>query len=205
MTRPVLTVLTVVALFGVLVPWYKRYDFLDPVMLAAYFCLPVVLVAPMAADALAASAETAMGTAGRALAVTFYGWGLGMVIIIAGLITVNAANWHGHLLLPAGKLLAAGSAFSAAAALTAVLATGFLARCFSARSAKTILRLLFLAVLIAMVLVARGASEAWTAAFWRHMTTPELTRGGFYGAVVLAIVDAAALGLFARLRAGMKA
>jgi hypothetical protein len=200
MTRLVLTVLTVVALFGVLVPWYKRYDFLDPVMLAAYFCLPVVLVAPMAADALAGGTESAMGTVRRVLQVAFYGWGLGMVIIAAGLITVNAASRHGHLLLPSGELLAAGVAFSAGAALAAVVATGFLAHFFSARSARTILRLLFLVLLVAMVLLARGASAEWTAAFWRHMTTTELTRGGFHGAVALAAVDVAALAMFARLR-----
>jgi hypothetical protein len=200
MTRPVLTVLTVVALFGVLVPWFKRYDFLDPVMLAAYFCLPVVLVAPMAADALAGSAESAIDTVRRALLVAFYGWGLGLVIVAAGLITVNAASWHGHLLLPAGDLLVAGAAFSAAAALAAVVATGILAQFFSARSARTILRLLFLVLLVAMVLLARGASAEWTAAFWRHMTTPELTRGGFCGAAALAVVDALALSMLARVR-----
>jgi len=200
MTRPLLTVLTVVALFGILVPWYKRYDFLDPVMLAAYFCLPVVLVAPMAADALAVSAESAMSTVHRVLLVAFYGWGLGMVIIVAGLITVNAASWHGHLLQPAGELLAAGALFSAGAALATVLATGFLTHYFSPRSATTILRLLFLVLLVAMVLLARGASAKWTAAFWRHMTTPELTRGGFYGAIALAVADAAALAVFVRLR-----
>jgi len=200
MTRPVLTVLAVVALFGILVPLYKRYDFLDPVMLAAYFCLPVVLVAPMAADALAGNAESAMRTVQRALLVAFYGWGLGMVIVVAGLITVNAASWHGHLLLPAGEFLAAGALFSVAAALTAVLFTGFLAHFFSARSARTILRLLFLVLLIAMVLLARGVSAEWTAAFWRHMTTPELTRGGYCGAAALAVVDTFALGLLARMR-----
>ena len=200
MTRPVLTVLTVVALFGVLVPLYKRYDFLDPVMLAAYFCLPVVLVAPMAADALAGSAESAMNTVRGSLLVAFYGWGLGMVIIAAGMITVNAASWHGHLLLPAGRFLAAGAAFSIAAALAAVLATGFLAHFFSPRSARTILRLVFLVLLVAMVLLARGASAQWTASFWRHMTTPELTRCGFDGAAVLALVDAFALSIFARVR-----
>ncbi|MGA2183439.1 MAG: hypothetical protein ABSH47_10450, partial [Bryobacteraceae bacterium] len=71
MTRPTLTVLLIVALFGILVPWYKRYDFLDPVLLAAYFFLPLVLVAPMAADALAGSADSVAATVGRALLVAF--------------------------------------------------------------------------------------------------------------------------------------
>ena len=200
MTRPTLTVLLIVALFGILVPWYKRYDFLDPVLLAAYFFLPLVLVAPMAADALAGSADSVAATVGRALLVAFCGWGLGVVIVAAGLITVNAANWHGRLLLPGGAFLAAGALFSATAALASVIVAGMLAHLFSAATAKTILRLVFLAALVAMVLLARGASSEWTRAFWRHMVSSELSRVGFYGGVALAAIDAVALAAFARLR-----
>jgi len=200
MARPTLTILLIVALFGILVPYYKRYDFLDPVMLAAYFCLPLVLVAPMAADALAGSADSPAATVGRTLLVALYGWGLGMAIVAAGLITVNAANWHGRVLLPGGGFLAAGALFSATATLAAVIAAGLLAHQFSAATAKTILRLLFLAALVAMVLLARAASAEWTAEFWRHMTSPKLTGIGWYSGVVLAAADAVALAVFARLR-----
>jgi len=200
MARPTLTVLLIVALFGILVPYFKRYDFLDPVLLTAYFCLPLVLVAPMAADALAGSADSVAATVGRALLAALYGWGLGMVIVAAGVMTVNAANWHGRLLLPGGAFLAAGMVFSATATLAAVIVAGLLAHLFSTRAAKTILRLLFLALLVAMVLLVRGASAEWTGEFWRHMTSPELTRIGFCTGGVLAVADAAALAVFARLR-----
>lgn len=200
MNRPILTVLTVVALFGVVIPFYKRYDFLDPVMLTAYFCLPVVLVAPIAAASFAGGAPGTMDTIRRSLVVAFYGWGMGMVIIAAGLITVNAVVWHGHVLLPGAMLLVVGALFSATAALASVVVTGILAHRFSARTARTSLRFAFLALLIALVLIMRGASAEWTAAFWSHATTPEMTRFGFYGACLLAMADAGALFLFARLR-----
>jgi hypothetical protein len=200
MARPTLTVLFIVALFGILVPYYKGYDFLDPVLLAAYFCLPVVLVAPLAAGALAGSADSVAATVGRALLVALYGWGLGMVIVAAGVITINAANWHGRMLLPGASFLAAGVFFSATATLAAVVVAGLLAHLFSAATAKTILRLLFLALLVAMVVLARSASLEWMSAFWRHMTSPELTRIGFYGGGVFAVAGAVALAVFARLR-----
>jgi hypothetical protein len=200
MARPTLTVLLIVALFGILVPCYKRYDFLDPVLLAAYFCLPLVLVAPLAADALAGSADSLNATIQRALLVALYGWGLGVVIVAAGVITVNATTWHERMLIPGGTFLAAGVWFSATAALAAVIAAGLLAHLFSAATAKTILRLLFLATLVVMVLLARAASPEMTGAFWRHMTSLELTRIGFYGGAALAAADVVALAVLARLR-----
>jgi hypothetical protein len=200
MARRALTPLLIVALFGVLVPFYKRYDFLDPVLLAAYFCLPLVLVAPVAATALAGSAESIGATVRGVLKVALYGWGLGMAIVAAGLITVNAAVWHGHILAPGGAFLAGGVLFSASAAFAAVIVTGLIAHLSSAAVAKTILRLLFLALLIAMVLLVRGASSDWAAAFWLHMTSPELARIGLWAGAVLAVTDAVALAAFARMR-----
>ena len=201
MTRPILTVVLIVAVFGILVPYYKRYDFLDPVLLAAYFCLPLVLVAPMAADALAGSGESMRNTVQRVLGVAAYGWGLGVVVIAAGLMTVNAITWHGRLLIPGLTFLGAGAFCSAAAALAVATASGGLARRFSARTAKTVLRLLFLVVLVAIVLVVRGASPELSSAFWQHMTSSALTRFGFYSGAVLVVIDAGAVWALGRMRA----
>jgi len=200
MSRPVITVLAIVAVFGVLLPWFKRYDFLDPVLLAAYFCLPLVLVAPMAADALAGSAETGFGTVRSVLLVALYGWGLGIVVIGAGLATVNAVAWHGHLLTPGYPYLGAGALSSAMSALAAVIVTGALAHRFSAKVAKTALRLAFLAALVAIVLLVRTASPETTTAFWRHTTSTELTRLGYWIGALLAVADGAGLWALSRIR-----
>jgi len=200
MTRPVTTVLLLVGLFGVLVPYYKRYDFLDPVLLAAYFCLPLVLVAPVAANALAGSAGSVADTVTRCLQVSLYGWGLGLAIVAAGLITVNASAWHGHMLLPRGTFLGAGVFVSATAALASAIAAGLFAHLSSARMAKTILRIVFLIVLIVLVLLVRGVSPSWSNAFWQHTTSAELTRIGVWLGAALAVTDAVALATFARLR-----
>ncbi len=200
MTRTLLSVGLLIALFGIGVPWFKRYDFLDPVMLAAYFCLPLVLAAPVAADAFAGSAESTSATVIAALRVTLFGWGVGIAIIAAGLITVNAMSWHGHVLMPGASFLASCAFFSASAALTSVIAAGLLAHLSSARVAKTVLRLVFFAILIAMVLLVRGASPELSAAFWSHTTSAELASIAFYAGLALAATGSVALAVFARLR-----
>jgi len=200
MARPILTVVLLVSLFGILVPYYKRYDFLDPVLLAAYFCLPLVLAAPMAADSLAGSATTVAATVRSVLLVALYGWGLGMVIIAAGLITVNAVIWHGHVLMPGAVFLAAGALFSGTSALAVVILGGFIAHRFSASTAKMTLRLLFLSFLIALVVLVRMASPETTALFWQHTTSPELTRVWSYTGVFLLVADSVSLAALARMR-----
>ena len=199
MMRNAITLLILIGVFGILVPLYRSYDFLDPVMLTAYFLMPVVMVAPVAASALAGSAESVGATVVPVLRVAFYGWALGIAIVAAGLITVNAGNWHRHLLLPPGQFLGAEAFLSAAACLAAAVVTGLFAHVFSVRAARTIVRLLFLAVLVAIVLLVRGASTAWVA-LSVHLTTAELTRAGWYAGAVLMFTDAVALGAFARLR-----
>lgn len=200
MTRTLLTVVVLIALFGIGVPWFKRYDFLDPVMLAAYFCLPLVLVAPVAASAFTGSAESTSATVIAALRVTLFGWGLGMAIVTAGLITVNAMNWHGHVLMPGASFLASCAFFSAGAALASVIAAGLLAHLSSARVATTVLRLVFFAILIALVLLVRGALPELSAALCSHTTSSDLARIALYAGIVLAATDGVALAVFARLR-----
>jgi len=200
MTRTLLTVGLLIVLFGVGVPWVKRYDFLDPVMLAAYFCLPLVLVAPIAANSFAGSAESTSATVTAALRVAFFGWGVGMAIIAVGLITVNAMSWHGHVLMPGASFLASCAFFSAGAALASVVAAGLLAHLSSARVATTVLRLVFFAILVALVLIVRGASSELSSAFWSHTTSSDLARIALYAGIVLAATDAVSLAVFARLR-----
>ena len=46
MAKQALVILFTVLAFGILVPWYKGFTFLDPRMLAAYGFLAVLFVAP---------------------------------------------------------------------------------------------------------------------------------------------------------------
>ena len=53
MAKQALIILFTVLAFGILVPWYKGFTFLDPRMLAAYGLLAVLFVAPASAESFA--------------------------------------------------------------------------------------------------------------------------------------------------------
>ena len=68
--RAVLTHATLVALFGVALPWMKGVAFLDQVVLGAYACMGVVFAGPAAAQGI----DPRTGNAGaRILACVLYG------------------------------------------------------------------------------------------------------------------------------------
>lgn len=147
-----------VGLFGVLVPWHKGYEFLDPLLLVPYFCLSILFVAPMVSDLVSSDPERASRGITVGLAA---GWGSGLLIVALGLATVNAA--HGHrLLLPAASLLAAAAAISLAGSAAAATASALIAlRSPSAASARRILRIGFFSLLLAIAAARRMLPDAW--------------------------------------------
>ena len=76
MARQALVILIVVIAFGILVPIYKGFGFLDPRIIAAYACLALLFVAPASAE-LAARTEKAPGSGilGRIGIIVAWGWG----------------------------------------------------------------------------------------------------------------------------------
>jgi hypothetical protein len=89
--RPVRTILVhiaVVAVFGIFLPWWLGYQFLDPVTIAAYCCLGVMFAAPAAAQAFTDSRPQSMNQAVKRIAMAaLYGEGMALVILIAGMMT----------------------------------------------------------------------------------------------------------------------
>ena len=59
MAKQALIILFTVLAFGILVPWYKGFTFLDPRMLAAYGFLAVLFVAPASAESFAGDRDLA--------------------------------------------------------------------------------------------------------------------------------------------------
>src|SRR5260370_3748825 len=94
-SRQIVLILAVIGAFGVLVPFYKRLDFLDPRLIAAYACLSAVIAVSSVADAFTDS-ETG-GALGRMIRVWLYSWGLAALLLAIALVTVNVPNWHGRL------------------------------------------------------------------------------------------------------------
>ena len=66
MARQAVVILFTVLAFGILVPWYKGFTFLDPRVLLAYGLLALLFVAPASAEsaALHASKEARESQAG---------------------------------------------------------------------------------------------------------------------------------------------
>jgi hypothetical protein len=192
MTKQALLILAIVIAFGIFIPWIKGLDFLDPVMILAYSCLALLFVAPAAAEAFAgrqfASRAAALARMGAVLA---YGWGIAALILAAGIATVNAMNWHGRLIAPSPKLLAAALLLSLAASAAVIALTGLLTRRLTARGVKSVLRLGFLALLLALAFGNRALPEEWRMRISSGMTTRGITNFAFTAAALLALTCAA--------------
>ena len=151
--------LVLIAVFGVLLPWWKGPEFLDPVMSSAYACLGVLFAAPAAAQAFSGGgprkdgAQTtrpqtmpdALLRIGRAVG---YGEGLALIFLAAGIITANLTR-SGSRRLPQLDTLAETALLGVAASTAMAAAAAWMALRFSAAFARRGMRFCFLAMLVA--------------------------------------------------------
>jgi len=162
MVRQALVILVVVAAFGVLVPLYKGFGFLDPRIVAAYACLALLFVAPASAELAAAQGTSAPRTAmlGRIALIVAWGWGMTVLILGTAIVTLNlmAPGGRGILAPPLG-FSAAVLTFSLSASIAIAILGAVLARRFSASGVKNILRTGFLAILVALIFGSRVLPE----------------------------------------------
>ncbi|SRR5579871_2429144 len=203
MARQALIVLITVVAFGILVPWYKGFTFLDPRMMAAYGLIAVLFVAPASAESFAGVAGIRASSILSRLAVLIgFGWGVTVLVFLTALATLNVAYGHGVLIKPSWELF--GSILLCSLMASAAVGTGsaVLARRLSSNLVKTILRLLFLLVLLAFVFASR-LPDAWQIALAEHTTRRAITRLAWEGALVCAVV--AALLLIPLLRRPVRA
>jgi hypothetical protein len=201
MMKQFILVLAVLVTFGVLLPWYKGFDFLDPVMIVAYCCLGLLFVAPASAEAFATT-QPISGPADalrRMGAVLAYGWGVTVLILITGIATVNVTHWHGSILSPPATLLMASLLFSLTACVAVIGLCALLARRLSAASVKGMIRLIFLVVLVLLAFGKRFLGEQSQNAIDSRMTTEGITHYAFIASALCAcggagLVAAAAFG-----------
>ncbi len=198
MARQAVVILLTVLAFGILVPWYKGFTFLDPRILMAYALLALLFVAPASAEAAAAytskeSAESGSrdnrsvaGILSRIALVVAYGWGVAVVILITGLVTLNLANWRGSVMTPPAPFFSALLVFSLTASFAVATLSGVLALRFSAGGIKSILRFGFLGLLLTMALSNRFLPERWQIILSDYSTRRALTRVAWEGAAIFA-------------------
>ena len=199
MARQAVVILFTVLAFGILVPWYKGFTFLDPRILLAYALLALLFVAPASAESAAAHASSkesgeressegrpVAGVLGRIALVVAYGWGVMVLILITALVTLNLANWRGSVMTPPAAFLSAVLVFSLTASFAVATLSGVLARRFSAGGIKSILRFGFLALLLALALSNRFLPDRWQIILSDYSTRRALTRVAWEGAAICA-------------------
>jgi hypothetical protein len=189
MSRQAVVLLLIVMAFGILVPWYKGFTFLDPRMIVAYACLALLFVAPASAEAFATRDKTAPDTIAlrKMFKVVAYGWGMTVLILVSALVTINLTKWQGTVLTPPLEVCAAALLFSLSASISVAAFSAVLARYLSAGAVKMVLRAGFLMVLLAFAFRSRMPDE-WQIFLSDHTTRRAITRLAWEGAAVCAVI-----------------
>ena len=158
-----MVVLIVVVTFGILVPWYRGFTLLDTRILASYACLALLFVAPATAD-LSAAQQSAMPRSAlltRVALIVVYGWAVTVLILATAFVTLNLTNRRGVLITPPWGLCTALVVFSLTGSAAVATASANLARRFSPAGAKSLLRMIFLLVLVVLAFSSRLLPESW--------------------------------------------
>jgi hypothetical protein len=186
MARQALVVLIVVIAFGILVPVYKGFTFLDPRIIAAYACLALLFVAPASSELSAAQGSALLG---RIAIIVAWGWGITILILGTAVVTLNVMNRRGGFIAPPAGFISAALTFSLSASIAIAMLGAVLARRFSPAGAKNILRTAFLVILLTLAFGARFLPESVTfAIFDRFNTRRALTHLAWQAAAVSAII-----------------
>src|SRR5580704_17294208 len=96
MARQALVVLMVVIVFGILVPIYKGFAFLDPRIIASSACLALLFVAPARAE-LCMAPRNPLGSISIIVA---WGWRISLLFLGTALLRLNVINRPGVFAMP---------------------------------------------------------------------------------------------------------
>jgi len=189
MARQALIVLLTVLGFGILVPLYKGPAFLDARIIAAYGCIALLFVAPASAESFAGTelVDSPRAALTRLAFLVGFGWGVTLLVLVTAFATINIANWHGGIIKPQPELFASVLVCSLAAAAAVGTLSALLARTLTASLVKGILRIVFLAVLLAFAFSSR-LPDAWQIALAEHSTRRAITRLGWEISAICAVV-----------------
>jgi hypothetical protein len=153
-----------IGVFGVFVPLRQGLDFFDVMFLLAYACLPCLFAAPLVAESVASRRPEPAEIAYKAqiLMPVLFATAWSYLILGSGLVTVNAANWFGRMVLPPMSVLVNVMLLSLALTLLASAGTGWLSLNVSTpKVAKAQARRAFLLVLVLVLLWSRMSPPSW--------------------------------------------
>lgn len=147
------------AVFGILIPYWKGADFFDPAITAAYACIGALFSGPAAAQAFSASRPQSMRDAClRAGKAILYGEGLAVTFLAIGTATVGLSR-GGRWMLPELDVLAETGLLGLAGTMAVAAWAGWAALRFSQTVARLMMRVLFLGLLIAFFYNARRLTD----------------------------------------------
>ncbi len=133
----------VIAIFGVLIPWRKGLDFLDPVLIGAYSCLGVLFAAPASMISFERNRPKSLGAVFKQLGKAVgYGEVMALVFLAAGVATVSWSR--GRLHLPLLDDLAATALLGLMLSIGTSLFAAWLTLHSSATSARAAIRFVLL-------------------------------------------------------------
>jgi len=212
-------VIVPLGLLGVLLPWQMGRAWVEsPVSLALWAWMPLMLMASLIADSFAGererhTLETLLASRlpdrailfGKVCAVVSYGWGLTMLGVLMGLLTVNLVHGRGELLLYSWKftlsILALSWLGSWLAAGAGVLVS---LRSSTVRQAQQVMMLTIMLLLFVPVYGVQLLPGEWRAQIAGTLAAGGATRLVVVIIVALTVVDvsliAAAMTRFRRAR-----
>ena len=165
--------IALIAIFGVILPWRKGLDFLDPVMISAYACIGMLFAAPAAAANFGGTRPQSLKEAlQRAWKAVLYGEGLAVVLLAAGVLTVSFGR--GRILLPQLDVLGQAALLGLTGTIALALLAGWMTLHFSVVAARTGMRFIFLLLLAAF--------------FFRSQRLPEVGLSGSLIAVGIGVL-----------------
>jgi hypothetical protein len=198
MLRQAVVLLLIVLAFGILVPWYKGFAFLDPRMIVAYACLSLLFVAPASAEAFGTRHDGESTPAVQKIfKVVAYGWGMTVLMLFTAFVTINLTQWQGEILTPPLEVCAAALLFSLTASIAIAALSAVLARHLSPGAVKMVLRLGFLVVLLVFAFSSR-MPDRWQIFLDDHTTRRAITQVAWEGAALFAAIAAILMVLLLR-------
>jgi hypothetical protein len=149
--RGVLLNILAVAFVSCGLPWFLGVQFLRAMVLIPLASLSVFLVGDSVVDSFTAAHPHA-GFAVSIGACVLVGWSCGLVIVLGGIVALNAMNWTGEPMVPPAIVLIDAAVFSLASSiLVAGSALTVCRKLASANSARLALKLLMLTVVLGLL------------------------------------------------------
>jgi ABC-2 type transport system permease protein len=203
-------------IYGVFIPLRAGRSWIDSYQVLVYgLVISVFMVLGIVADTIAGererhTLETLLASRlsdrsilfGKIAAVLLYGWGLTIISLIVGLISVNLSAGHGHLLLyPTGRALAT----LVLTFLFATLATGIgvlvSLRASTVRQAQQTLTIGWIALVFIGVFAVQLISPATRTRLEHRLSTVQLTTAVLVIVAILIVLDVIILAVnFARFQ-----